>query len=500
MRSFEDGIFSKIHEEIQRTLQSFDQERSLQALQIEKEVKQIAAKRQEKEQQLSRDIDTKAIEQRDTLETFRQDFAEEYMTLRTELDMKLQACQKELEDTLARNIHSLEHLDYEFRVLQDSEQENDEKLKQQSKRIVRQKDTRRALIRRYKQENEKFRRHNEQITNDYKRIAQSYRELQLRFRNVAYTDFNSFREVWNLNEKRLYDLVLKILEADRVVMEQELGKKPKPPQPDVLKRWIIGTEEFEDLTKTPQAPSAPSESGGPSKRQTFFLANKNLSEPLEHLWRLVSDEVGFLVDERVGGLIGLAPGEDIATSTQLVRIDLLLQDLGITRSDDIEQLLSYFVQDQEFLELETPGFVRPCEILEGLRRFVDAFHPNAQQNQTSLFAQITADATQNTSSEVARAILQLQQKMRKQLPTQRKFIEKKTEVVTEEMWRVWTAAFKAMQRYVKELEERAKLIEETDKLKQQNREFEMMLSRCVESENNDMLIYPPAHTVDFQTE
>jgi dynein regulatory complex protein 1 len=131
---------------------------------------------------------------------------------------------------------------------------------------------------------------------------------------------------------------------------------------------------------------------------------------------------------------------------------------------------------------------------------VEAYHPHAQQNQTSLFAQITADATQNTSSEVARAILQLQAKMKKQLPAQRKFIEKKTEVITPEMWRVWNAAFKAMQRYVKELEERARLVEETDRLIQQNHEFEMMLSRCVESENNDRLIYPPADTVDFQTD
>jgi dynein regulatory complex protein 1 len=480
-------------------LQAFDQERSLQALQIEKEVKQIATKRQEKEQQLSRDIDAKAIEQRDALEAFRQNSAEEYMTLRTELDMKLQACQKELEDTLARNIHSLEHLDYEFRVLQDSEQENEEKVKQQGKRIVRQKDTRRMLIRRYKEENDRFKKQNKSITDDYKRIAQSYRELQLRFRNVAYTDFNAFREVWNLNEKRLHDLVLKILEADRVVMEQELGKKPKAPSPDVLKRWIIGTEEFEDLTKTPQAPVDKEESSH-TNRESFFLANKSLSEPLEHLWRLVSDEVGFLVDERVRGLLGMGAEQDFSTASELIRIDLLLQDLGITKADDIEQLLSYFVQDQEFLELETPGFVRPCEILEGLRKFVDAYHPNAQQNQTNLFAQITADATQNTSSEVARAILQLQQKMKRQLPQPRAFIDKKTEVVTDEMWRVWNAAFKAMQRYVKELEEHTKLIEETDRLKQQNAEFEMMLSRYIESENNDSLIYPPAETVDFQLE
>jgi dynein regulatory complex protein 1 len=420
--------------------------------------------------------------------------------IRTEYDLKLQACQKELEDTLARNIFSLEHLDYEFRVLQDSEQENEEKGKQQSKRLLRQRDLIRTLKKRYKEEDEKFRKVNAEITKDYQRIAQSYRELQLRFRNVAYTDFNAFREVWNLNEKRLHDLVLKILEADRVVMEQQLGKKPKPPDDDVLKRWIIGTEEFEDLTKTPQAPSETTDMSKSTKRENFFLSNKTLSEPLEHLWRLVSDEVGFLVDERVRSLIGLHQGEDFESSQELVRIDLLLEDLGVTQPEDVETLLSYFIQDQEFLELETPGFVRPHEILRGLRRFVEAYHPKAQGNQQSLFAQITADATLNTSSEVARAILQLQQKMRKQMGAQRAFWERKTAVVTEEMWRIWNAAFKAMQRYIRELEDRARLIEETDKLRQQNREFEMLLSQYVDSENNDTLIYPPHQTVDFQTD
>jgi dynein regulatory complex protein 1 len=391
----------------------------------------------------------------------------------------------------------LEHLDYEFRVLQDSEQENEEKVKQQGKRILRQKDVRRALIRRYKEGNDRFKKQNKITTDEYKRIAQCYRELQLRFRNVAYTDFNAFREVWNLNERRLHELVLKILEADHVVMEQCLGKTPKAPSPEVLARWIIGTAEYEDLTRTPQAPIETEESvHGP--REGFFLANKSLSEALEHLWRLLSDEVGFLVDERVRSLIGLASGEDLQASMELVRVDLLLQDLGITQAEDVEQLLSYFIQDQEFLELETPGFLRPCEILLGLRNFVDAYHPNSQQNQTNLFAQITADATQNTSSEVARAILQLQHKMKRQLPQQRAFVEKKMEVVTGEMDRVWNAAFKAMQRYVKELDVRGRLIEETNRLKQQNDEFEMIVGRYIESGDNDRLLYPPAETIDFQ--
>ena len=74
------------------------------------------------------------------------------------------------------------------------------------------------------------------------------------------------------------------------------------------------------------------------------------------------------------------------------------------------------------------------------------------------------------------------------------------DVVTEDMWRIWTAAFKVIQRYEKELEERAKLIEETDSLKRQNMEFQTLLANYIESENNDALIYAPAETVDFQND
>ena len=175
----------------------------------------------------------------------------------------------------------------------------------QNKKIVRQRDCLRALKKKYDKEDKQFEKQNIEITKDYKRIAQSYRELQLRFRNVAYTDFNAFREVWNLNEKRLHDQVLKILEADRVIMEQQLGKEPRNVDPEYLKRWIIGTEEFEDLTKTPQAPAPKSkEETGQVDQNTGILSTASLSEPLEHLRRMITDEVGFLVNERVKNILG----------------------------------------------------------------------------------------------------------------------------------------------------------------------------------------------------
>ena len=490
-------IKKKINQELSTLNSIYSSERSSEANSIEKKTKDFQTKRQEKEKQLTNEIITSSINNRDSLEELRQEHTQKLLLERSAFEENLQAHQKEFEDILASNQYLLEKLDYQSRVLTDSQGEHEEKAKLQAKKMSRQSEIIRSLKRKYLDDVKKYKSENAQITNEYKKLAENYRKLQDRFRKVAYADFNSFREVWNLNEKKLYELVLKVNSANEIVTKQQLGKENKEINSEFIKRKIIGTEEFEDLTKTPQAlPEIKNIESEPKYKTTGILSNKNLSENLEHLWRLISDEVGFLVDERVKNLVGIPEGEDIENSTMKIKIDLLLQDLGITNEEDTAQLLSHFLRDTEF-ELETPGFVRPYEVLKGLNSFVQAYKPTIQQNHMSLFSQITSDATQNTSSEVARAIMQLQEKMMSELPEQIKFINKKTEVVSEEIWRIWNAAYKLMQRYVKELDERSKLILDTERLKNQNNEFEMILQKYLESDTNNKLIYSPQQTVDF---
>jgi dynein regulatory complex protein 1 len=301
MRQQEADLRESIASELSKSLSAYEQERSTTIIQIQKEVKQLAAKRQERETGLMKQTEQNAIDQRDKLEELRRGFAQEYLMIRTSFETRLEAAQREYEDRLAQFTFSREQLDYDYRILQENEEEHQEKIKMQAKKMVRQRDCLRALKRKYAEDDARFERQNAEITKEYKRIAQSYRELQLRFRNVAYTDFNAFREIWNLSERRLHEMVVKILEADRVVTEQQLGKEPRPVDPEFLRRWIMGTEEFEDLTKTPQSPVAAAK----TEPKPNVLNSGVLSEPLEHLRRMVTNEVGFLVDERVKSIIGM---------------------------------------------------------------------------------------------------------------------------------------------------------------------------------------------------
>lgn len=496
MRNQEMNIRKSIANELEKIKAVYIQERNQRSFQIDKETKNLSTRRQERESELMNEVINLTIKQRDELEALRQKNNEAYMQLRTALEFKLQTAEREHEERKAQYVYSLSQLEYDYRILQENREEHINKIKLQNDKMIRQRELIRKLKRRYKIEDAEFIRINKEITHDYRRIAQNYRELQSRFRNVAYNDFNNFRKVWNMNEKRLHDLVLKVIEADRVVMNQQLGKEQREINPEFLKRWTVETNDFEDLTKTPQLPKF--ENGDASrllKMTDTILTKPELSAPLEHLRKMISDEVGFLVDERVKNLIGVdSETEDI--DGILIRIDVLLQELGVTEEKDVELLLTYFIRDREF-ELDKPEFLSPHEVLDALRRFVDAYHPTRQNNQMSLFAQITQDATQNTSSEVARAIIQLQQRMKRQLPAQRKFWETKASVITEDMYRLWTISFKGMQRYNKILEERANLIIERERLIQQNAELETMLARSIQSPANDALIYPPGHTVDF---
>ena len=495
MREQEANLKKAIADELSKIEKAYKQEITSRTIQLDREIRDLSTKRQEKENALMTDILNTCISHREQLENLRRENSEKYNKTRTALEAKLQIAQKEQEDNKAQYIYSLTQLEYDYKILQETREEHINKIKLQEQKKTRQKDVFIRLREKYRKQEAEFTAINEAITKEYKRISTSYRELQSRFRNVAYNDFNNFREVWNMNEKRLHDLVLKIISADDVVMTQQLGKEPNVPDPDYLRRWIIGTDEYEDLTKTPELPQP--ETVTVQTRTETALTRPHISENLEHLRRMLVDEVGFLVDERVKNIIGIDPNSETDEDAQTIRMDVLLKELGITSEEDVETLIVYFVKEPEFNTLEKPELVSPHEVLEALRKFVDEYHPNRQQAQLNLFNTITHDATQNTSSEVARAILQLQSKMKKQLPAQRRFWEKKSSIVTEKMWRIWNSTFKGMQRYNQTLEQRAKLIRDTDALKQQNAELEVILENYLDAQDDTALIYPPGDTVNF---
>jgi dynein regulatory complex protein 1 len=98
MRQQENDLRELIASELSKVLSSYDQERSTTIIQVQKEVKQLAAKRQEREQNLMKQTIQNANDQRDRLEALRQHQSQEYLMIRTSFEIWLAAAQKEYED------------------------------------------------------------------------------------------------------------------------------------------------------------------------------------------------------------------------------------------------------------------------------------------------------------------------------------------------------------------------------------------------------------------
>jgi hypothetical protein len=111
---------------------------------------------------------------------------------------------------------------------------------------------------------------------------------------------------------------------------------------------------------------------------------------------------------------------------------MLFQELGITESEDDVQLFPQFMRDTAFVTLGSAGSVWSHHVAEGLAHFVEALHPNRKQHHLILFPLIISDAPQNTASQVARVIFSLSAGIRKHMISERKFYEKKSEMLTEE--------------------------------------------------------------------
>jgi hypothetical protein len=95
MRQQENDLRELIASELSKVLSSYEQERSTTIIQVQKEVKQLAAKRQEREQSLMKQTMQNANDQRDRLEALRQHQAQEYLFFPVSGIGTVQICVKE---------------------------------------------------------------------------------------------------------------------------------------------------------------------------------------------------------------------------------------------------------------------------------------------------------------------------------------------------------------------------------------------------------------------
>lgn len=118
-----------------------------------------------------------------------------------------------------------EKLEYNYRVLQKRDEENSKTKSQQKRKITKLQDAltnlKNKLAKQIKQSSDE----NQQLSDDYKRITDMFTDLQLKSKHFLAVDLKKFYDIWIMNEEKCKEYANQLLNADKIIYEQQLGLK-----------------------------------------------------------------------------------------------------------------------------------------------------------------------------------------------------------------------------------------------------------------------------------
>merc|ERR1711959_778085 len=316
--------------------------------------------------------------------------------------MGVQRLEQDFQQIQATFQLNTEKLEYNFLILFEKDIENLNVKNQLKRKTTKLSDALSNMVSRYKELNDRYKSENNQLTEEYKRVTEQFKDLQTKFLHFQKLDAQRYRDVWDMNEKNVTALMQKVLKADKIIHEQQLGLEWAPPSDEIFQ---IRTDTAADLA----------EDGGPSPKQLARAENKKTRLILQ----MLCDEAGFLVEAKVRKMLDKLPKEE----HNLLKVESIIKALGIDTKEGMEQLVTHFVnEDSEELRLVDPSHAVKC-----LRNVVDEFRDSGGPT-----AAAAAGPAANSKSASTRR-------------EERQFWERMSNVIARKTHRLWNNLHQHMQ-------------------------------------------------------
>ncbi|CAM9539637.1 unnamed protein product [Pylaiella littoralis] len=293
---------------------------------------------------------------------------EEHTKLKIKLETDIQTLEQQLEEMRATYQLNTEKLEYNYRVLTERDMENSATLSHQKRKLTKLKDALSGLVQRYQETDTRDKKRNEELTEEFRRITKQYNDMQAKFRHFEISDNNRYEQVWAMHREEVLEAITKVLQADEIIHQQQLGWEWKSPNMELLAELDVnsvaaakagrglagvaggaGTAGASGAGGAGQSAGAivTSVAGGGSGdgegededdpvRQA--QATKVSGTRVKAVLRLLSQEAGFLVDPGVKEALDAMTTDE----AQLVSAVSMLKALGVEEQSDIEELLRYF--------------------------------------------------------------------------------------------------------------------------------------------------------------
>ncbi|KAF1330534.1 Dynein regulatory complex protein 1, partial [Globisporangium splendens] len=281
--------------------------------------------------------------------------AEDYSELKIKLETNIQTLEQQLEEMRATYQLNTEKLEYNYRVLTERDMENSATLSQQKRKLARLKDALSTLISKYNQTDARDRNQNQELTEEYRRLTKQYKDLQKKYAHFETSDRNKYDEVWVMHEEEALEKIEKLLNADKIIHEQQLGLVWKRPAQSIRDWSQIGTMKKKKQEQLSGAGARTSDDRGDGDSDSNHderngdafgeidvpVVRKISSSKLKYMLKLLATEAGFLVNGNFQQALENLPDDE----AELVKADMIMRALGVDNEDDMERLMGFFFQD-----------------------------------------------------------------------------------------------------------------------------------------------------------
>ena len=426
-------------------------------------------------------------------------------------------------------------------VLKKRDEENMATISQQKRRITRLQDTHNTLNTKLTKQCKAQRSELQALMEEYRKNTEQYRDVQKKAKHFQTSDAKRFQDIWTMNEERVRELAQDVMDADRVVHNQQLGLSWTEPQdvPSPMTRALASAK-----TKLSQATMYASQilsqtgsvtgdgymaaaarregdgeregEGGEAKPRASSTVSPSMQvHPpalVKRVLELLCEEAEFLLDDKLARLLApLEKAEQI-----MMKLDSMFKSLGIHTEDDIQRLVKHFIseeegkegEDEEDEEEEEEGkgdggrpttddadsglaeeVSRPGTVVKGHGTSkVTLIHPNNIPLAIRRFIEHRKASSKQPS--LSPSALGLSSAAQKEL-LDGSFWQQITEVLPQSHERVWDALLDGLERYHSVLMSRSKCTEETQALAVQNNELRLLLQQYMRSQINRELEIPP---------
>lgn len=474
------------------------------------------------------------------IEDLRVKDAEDYNELKIKLETNIQTLEQQLEEMRATYQLNTEKLEYNYRVLTERDMENSATLSQQKRKLARLKDTLSTLITRYNQTETRDRNQNQELTEEYRRITKQYKDLQKKYAHFEAKDAQTFEEVWAMHEDEAVQKVEKLLQADKIIHEQQLGLTWRGPVKSIRawrqlgdskkKAEVSPASRVDEYTGQPESMTSGSASVT-SANDAFTDAEidvtaeerKISSAKLKYMLRMLASEANFLVNGNVQQALENLPDDE----AELVKADMIMRALGVDNEDEMERLMGFFYEDPraevppEYGDTSAASggglpqiptakwglLVGPEDVIRVCTQFVQELN---EQKRMAPIARMLRRASNPSPHDIRDDRKSFKGSGSTTGGSSASALKAKAKRADKEYWdavitvlpprsvRVTTALEKGLTMYHQALLKRKELIDDVNALKHQNTELKNLLKQYLGAPINEDLLVPPTQMQMYQ--